>query len=87
MSDRDVPSKGYKNVSLDDAVPELAFSASLTQIGGLSENNAKSLDQQIQRQADLRFAIGVAIALALPMFIGFGVYVAAEIDHADSLSN
>ena len=59
--------------------PNSRCSASLTtDVGGLSENNAKSLDQQSQRQADLRFAIAVAIALALPVFVGFGVYIAAE---------
>jgi hypothetical protein len=79
VSDRAVPSDGYKNVSLDEAVVELAFPALLApDVGGLSENNANSLDQENQRQADLRFAIAVAITLALPMFIGFGVYVAAE---------
>ena len=79
VSDRAAPSDGYKNVNLDEAVVELAFPALLApDVGGLSENNANSLDQENQRQADLRFAIAVAIALALPMFIGFGVYVAAE---------
>jgi hypothetical protein len=79
VSDRDVPSDGYKNVSRDDAVVELALPALLTtDVVGLSENNANSLDQQSQRQADLRFAITVAIALALPVFVGFGVYIAAE---------
>ena len=31
-----------------------------------------------QRQADLRFSIGVALALALPAVIGFGIYEAAK---------
>jgi hypothetical protein len=39
-----------------------------------SEND---LDRK-RRQADLRFSTGVALALALPAFLGFGVYVAAE---------
>jgi len=30
------------------------------------------------RRADLRFAAGVAVALALPAIIGLGVYVTAE---------
>jgi hypothetical protein len=31
-----------------------------------------------ERQADLRFSIGVALALALPALIGFGIYEAAR---------
>jgi hypothetical protein len=45
---------------------------------GLPEDTTKILDRNIQRRADLRFAIGVALALAPPAFIGLGVYVAAE---------
>jgi hypothetical protein len=42
------------------------------------EDITKILDRRIQRGGDLRFTIGVALALALPAFIGLGVYVAAE---------
>jgi hypothetical protein len=44
---------------------------------GLPENTTKILDRKMRR-ADFRFAIGVALALALPAFIGLGVYVTAE---------
>ena len=43
---------------------------------GLSADASNALDRTIQRQADLRFAIGVVIALALPVLIGIGVYIA-----------
>lgn len=43
---------------------------------GSSENTSEVLDRKIQRQADLRFTIGVAFALALPVLIGTGVYIA-----------
>jgi hypothetical protein len=67
VSNRDVPTEH----SLDDAVAGLAAPALLTSnVGGLSENNAQSLSQANQRQADLRFAIAVAIALALPAWRG-----------------
>lgn len=42
----------------------------------LSAGGSNAVDRTIQRQADLRFAIGVAIALALPVLIGIGVYIA-----------
>ena len=35
-------------------------------------------DPKTQRRADLRFSIGVALALALPALIGFGIYEAAK---------
>jgi hypothetical protein len=41
-------------------------------------SSAASMDQKIQHRADVRFAIGVALAMALPAIIGFGIYVAAE---------
>jgi hypothetical protein len=44
----------------------------------LPEDITKISDRKIQRRADLRFTIGVALALALPAFIALGVYVAAE---------
>jgi hypothetical protein len=44
----------------------------------LPESPSEMLDRKIQRRADLLFAIGVAIALALPAFIGLSIYIAAE---------
>ena len=43
-----------------------------------SEETTTDLKQKFQRRADLRFALGIALALALPAFIGFGIYMAAE---------
>ena len=42
---------------------------------GRSEDAPKVLDRKIQTQADLHFTIGAAIALALPVLIGIGVYI------------
>jgi hypothetical protein len=50
----------------------------VTYLYGSSEDVAKVLDRKNQRRADIRFAIGVALALALPAFIGLGIYIAAE---------
>jgi hypothetical protein len=66
------------------AIPGPAFSAlndppQLTKLGNadrLSENTSDVPDRKIQHQADFRFAIGVAVALALPVLIGMGVYIA-----------
>jgi hypothetical protein len=58
----------------------LRASVSVLHVGyfdGVPEGTKKILDRTIQRRADLRFGIGVPLALALPPFIG-GVYVAAE---------
>jgi hypothetical protein len=33
--------------------------------------------QETQRRTDLAFSIGVALALALPAFLGMGVYIAS----------
>lgn len=43
---------------------------------GLAADRSNALDRAIQRQADLRFAIVVAVALVLPALIGMGVYIA-----------
>ena len=40
---------------------------------------SEETSQKIEHQADLRFAFGVAIALALPALIGMGVYVAMTV--------
>jgi hypothetical protein len=62
------------------AIPGPAFSALnvtyVDEAGGSSKNTSRALNQKIQRQADLRFTIVVAFALALPILIGVGVYVA-----------
>jgi hypothetical protein len=39
----------------------------------------KVSDRNTQSQADLRFTIGIAVALALPALIGMGVYVATTV--------
>lgn len=43
---------------------------------GWSEHTSKVMGRKSQRQANLRFTIGVAIALALPVLIGMSVYIA-----------
>jgi hypothetical protein len=43
---------------------------------GWSEYTSKIIGRKSQRQANLRFTIGVAIALALPVVIGMSVYIA-----------
>ena len=48
----------------------------LDNANGSSEYTSKAIDRKNQRQADLRFSIGVAIALALPVLIGMGFYIA-----------
>jgi hypothetical protein len=62
ISNRGDQTNGHANVSKADDW-ELA-----------PEDTTKILDRKIQRRADLRFAIGVALALALPAFIGLAVY-------------
>jgi hypothetical protein len=41
-----------------------------------AEVSSEEISQKIEQRADLRFALGVAVALALPALIGMGVYVA-----------
>jgi hypothetical protein len=63
----------------DDAIGKPASSAyHIMYFEEVSEGTPKVLDRKIRRRADLRFAIGVALALALPAFIGLGIYIAAE---------
>src|SRR3979411_1852126 len=63
----------------DGAIPASGFSALhvtyLDSADRLSEDMSKVLDRKIQRQADLRFTIAVALALALPVIIGIGGYI------------
>jgi hypothetical protein len=64
-----------------DDVPAPTLSALnvtyLDDAAGSSRDMSKFLDRKILRQADLRFAIGVTFALALPVFLGLGVFIAA----------
>jgi hypothetical protein len=80
VSNRDLRNESDTQVSLaDDAIAWPAFSALyVTYVDGPFEDTTKVLDRKVQRRADLRFAIGVALALALPAVIGLGVFVAAE---------
>jgi hypothetical protein len=80
VSNRDFRTEGETQVSLaDDAIEGPALSAlHVTRVDGSLEDATQVLDEKIQRRADLRFAIGVALALALPAFVGLGVYVVAE---------
>lgn len=79
VSNRGDQTEGDKEVRQTyDAFAAPSFSAlHVTYVEGSLEDTTK-VDQKIQRLADLRFAIGVALALALPAVIGLGVYVAAE---------
>ena len=76
VSNRDLRNEGETQVSLaNDGIPGPAFSALyVTYVDGSLEDTTKVA----QRRADLRFAIAVALALALPAVIGLGVYMAAE---------
>ncbi len=80
VSNRGNRTEGDKKVRLaHDAIAAPAFSAlHVTYVEGSLENTTKVLDQKSQGRADLRFAIGIALALALPALIGLGFYVAAE---------
>jgi hypothetical protein len=80
VSNRGNRTEGDKKVGqAPDSIAAPAFSAlHVTYVDGSLEDATKVLDQKSQRRADLRFAIGIALALALPAFIGFGFYIAAE---------
>jgi hypothetical protein len=79
VSNRGDQTEGQTKVSkADDWRPACSVSHVRYFDDGLPEDTTKILDQKIQRRADLRFAIGVALVLALPAFIALGVYVAAE---------
>jgi hypothetical protein len=55
----------------------IAFiSLHVTSVDGLLEDTGRSANSA--RRADLRFAVGVAIALAFPALISLGIYAAAE---------
>ncbi len=61
-----------------DAIAAPLAALYVTYVDGSLEETTKVSNQKIERRADLRFALGIALALALPAFIGFGVYVVAE---------
>jgi hypothetical protein len=72
------------NSDADEAIPEPTFPAlndppllaHFDNAGGLAPYASKVTDQgKSERRADLRFAIGIAIALALPVLIGVGFYI------------
>lgn len=54
--------------------PQLTY---FDNVDGWSEYTSKISDRKKQRQTSLHFTIGVVIALALPVLIGMGVYIAA----------
>ena len=84
FENRSVPAHSETNSDADGAIPEPTFPtlndppllAHFGDAGGLAESTSKIAERgQIERRDDLRFAIGVAIALALPALIGVGVYI------------
>jgi hypothetical protein len=56
----------------DGVIPVLSALNDPPQLAYLDNAN----NRKIQRRADLRFSIGVAIALALPALVGTGFYIA-----------
>jgi hypothetical protein len=68
----DVGSAGPAVLALNDA-PQLTY---FDNADGWSECTSKVLDQRNERQDNLRFTVGVTIALTLPIFIGMGFYIA-----------
>jgi hypothetical protein len=59
-------------LALNDA-PQLTY---FDNADGWSECTSKVLDRRNERQDNLRFTVGVTIALTLPVFIGMGFYIA-----------
>ncbi len=60
-----------------DAIAAPAFiSLHVTSVDGSLEDTGRSAYSA--RRADLRFSVGVAIALAFPALISLGIYAAAE---------
>ena len=74
VSNRNLRNEGETQVSLADEGPAF-FALQPPYVDGSVEDTTKVLDQ---RRADLRFSIGVALALALPAVIGFGIYEAVK---------
>jgi hypothetical protein len=78
VSSRDGRTDGETKVDqADDPIGGMS-ALQVTYLYGSSEDVAKVLDRKNQRRADVRFAIGVVLALALPALIGLGIYIAAE---------
>jgi len=71
-SEADFVIPGPALLALNDP-PQLAY---FDNADGWSESTSKVIGRGSQRQANLRFTIGVAIALALPVVIGMSVYIA-----------
>jgi hypothetical protein len=42
---------------------------------GSSEDPCKAPDRELQRRADIRFAIGIGLMLTLPVLISMGAYI------------
>lgn len=80
FENQDTRTHGETKVSeAGGVIPALSASNDPPQLAhpdGSSEYTSKVTDRKIQRQADLRFTIAVAIALALPALIGTGFYIA-----------
>jgi hypothetical protein len=76
-----------KTDDADGVVPKPGFSTlngpprptCLDNADASAEDTPKASDLKTQSQADLRFTIGIAVALALPALIGIGVYVATTV--------
>jgi hypothetical protein len=57
--------------------PVLTALSAICLDGGLSQDDGKLSDRPVRSRADVRFAIGVAVALTLPALIGIGLFIAA----------
>jgi hypothetical protein len=52
-----------------------ALIAECTDPQGYSEDPCKTPDRELQRRADIRFAIGIGLTLTLPVLISMGAYI------------
>jgi hypothetical protein len=77
VSDRDRLAEIERRQPPDNGIAELALSDMSLACSPRSVGMA--LETSDPRKADLHFGIGVAIALALPAFIGLGLYLAASL--------
>lgn len=80
VSNRDLRTEGVTNENPAGEVISVPTCSAfhITCLDGSFVDTTKVLDRTNKRRTDLRFAVGVALALALPAFIGLGVYIAAE---------
>jgi hypothetical protein len=69
-----VSNRDPKVILANSAIATSPFST----LHATSSDPTNVLNQKIQSRGDIRFLIGVALALALPAIIGLGIYVAAE---------